>query len=253
MSPASHGVQGTDRQPSMHSPPENLDSSLQNIVLRPTIHQFIAVLLPLPQRPLHPFPISTVRPIYQCRIVRTSTSASSHVIKRSVHTWDFGTEEYMSPKLLTPGPSFFPLLLRQYTPRWPPAGATICSALSWHRCFVARHSPAAPGWDLRPREDSLAARRSNKYFHFGLVLFLEPLPRPTVLRRGSSSSNGQLATETCFAKGASRPERSVRRATRRHLSTAARVRSTSQRETRTSLITGEGSLALPRTEAMNGA
>ena len=56
----SKAFQGTDRQPYMHSPPENLDSSLQSIVLRPAIYQFIAILLPLPQRPLHPFPISKV-------------------------------------------------------------------------------------------------------------------------------------------------------------------------------------------------
>ena len=89
------------------------------------------------------------------------------------------------------GQSFSPLFLRRYTPRWPPAGATLYSALSWHRCFVTRHSPATPGRVLRPREDSLAGRRSNKYFHFGLVLFLEPLPPFVIVTRALRTASSR--------------------------------------------------------------
>lgn len=128
----SKAFQGTDRQPHMPSPPENLDSSLQNIVLRPAIHQFIAVLLRLPSTVSPSTPRFHGPPYINAALFEPSTSASSNVIKRSSHKCHEGKEEYMNPISIETGQNISPYPTSPeaiYPTRWPPAGATMYSAL----------------------------------------------------------------------------------------------------------------------------
>lgn len=105
----SKAFQGTDRQPHMPSPPENLDSSLQNIVLRPAIHQFIAVLLRLPSTVSPSTPRFHGPPYINAALFEPSTSASSNVIKRSSHKYHKGKEEYIKSDIDRDGPKFLSL------------------------------------------------------------------------------------------------------------------------------------------------